>query len=83
MLVTSYIQTEFDKELLKRDSNGCVECPSSAGSCPSCPSGQQCELSSQTCNSCQEYYCATIVSKKLHLLEVLLEELLEVWHLLH
>lgn len=64
MLVTSYIQTEFDKELLKRDSNGCVECPSSAGSCPSCPSGQQCELSSQTCNSCQEYYCATIVSKK-------------------
>ncbi|KAL1581023.1 Opy2 domain-containing protein [Candida albicans] len=52
------------EQLLKRDENGCVSCPSSAGSCPSCPSGQQCQLSSRTCNSCPKYYCASVSSKK-------------------
>lgn len=52
------------EQLLKRDENGCVSCPSSAGSCPSCPSGQQCQLSSRTCDSCPKYYCATVSSKK-------------------
>ena len=52
------------EQLLKENENGCVSCPSSAGSCPSCPSGQQCQLSSRTCNSCPKYYCASVSSKK-------------------
>lgn len=38
------------------DSNGCVVCTGQA-SCPTCPSGEQCVLTIQTCAKCPETYC--------------------------
>ncbi|EMG49816.1 hypothetical protein G210_5349 [Candida maltosa Xu316] len=62
--IPNVFQTDFETELLKRDDNGCVECPTSAGTCPECPSGQQCQLKSPTCNSCSSYYCAPAITTK-------------------
>ncbi|RLV93991.1 hypothetical protein JA1_002056 [Spathaspora sp. JA1] len=47
-------------ELLPRDDNGCVKCPTTIGDCPACPSGQQCQLKSATCSQCAKYYCEVI-----------------------
>ncbi|KAM9931864.1 hypothetical protein OXX80_008489 [Metschnikowia pulcherrima] len=46
------------------DSSGCVVCPSTAGSCPQCPSGQECNLTSRTCKACPEYTCVKSSSSK-------------------
>lgn len=39
-----------------RGSNGCVVCPSTPA-CPACPSGQVCNLSAQTCDTCPAVSC--------------------------
>ncbi|KAF7999979.1 hypothetical protein HF325_005828 [Metschnikowia pulcherrima] len=46
------------------DSSGCVVCPSTAGLCPQCPSGQECNLTSRTCKACPEYTCVKSSSSK-------------------
>ncbi|GEQ69545.1 hypothetical protein JCM33374_g3217 [Metschnikowia sp. JCM 33374] len=37
--------------------NGCVICPPNVGSCPQCSTGEECTLTSQTCNTCPKYRC--------------------------
>lgn len=60
--------TKIDKPtrvLLEREetsyptnSKGCVICPSSTPQGPNCKEGEEQLLRSQTCDQCQEYYCA-------------------------
>lgn len=39
------------------DSNGCVVCDSTNSSCPDCAADEQCQLTTQTCSQCAQYYC--------------------------
>ena len=51
--------TSADPHLLFRR---CVQCPSGAPSCPTCPEGQTCSLQSQSCDTCASTTCVKIGS---------------------
>lgn len=58
----SLSQTSLPSRVFARDqptdSNGCVVCDSNTTtSCPECASDEQCQLTTQTCSQCAQFYC--------------------------
>lgn len=54
--------TSTSSSLYLTVANGCVACPPTSGSCPQCPTGQECVLTSRTCYECPVYKCQDIPS---------------------
>lgn len=48
---------------VETDSSGCVVCASMDPTCPSCPDGEQCVLTIQTCTQCPQTVCQSIDGK--------------------
>ncbi|KAK6204654.1 uncharacterized protein RJT21DRAFT_117096 [Scheffersomyces amazonensis] len=44
------------------DSKGCLVCPTDHAPCPACTGNTECQLRTQTCTQCAEYFCAPIDS---------------------
>ncbi|KAK6465819.1 hypothetical protein DFJ63DRAFT_310902 [Scheffersomyces coipomensis] len=50
--------TETSSQDYPTDSKGCLVCPTTVGTCPSCTGNTVCQQRTLTCHQCPEFYCA-------------------------